>query len=98
MKKLVLLAVCGMLLSLPSAFAQRIVVGVAPPPVVEEHPGRRPHPGWVWIPGYQRWNGRRYVWVRGRWMMPPRPRAVWIAGHWRQTRRGWVWVPGHWRG
>jgi WXXGXW repeat (2 copies) len=97
MKKLILLA-AAVLFSLPSAsFAQRIVVRVAPPPVVVEHPGPRPHPGWVWIDGHHQWDGRRYVWAHGYWIAPPRPHAVWVRGHWRHAHGGYVWVDGHWR-
>lgn len=98
MKKLLLIAAAGAMLSLPSAFAQRIVVRVGPPPVVVEHPGPRPHPGWVWVGGYHRWDGARYNWVGGHWVEPPRPHAVWVAGHWRHDPDGWVWIEGHWRG
>lgn len=96
MKKLLLVAAAA-LLSLPPAFAQHIYVRVGPPPVRVERPGPRPHPGWVWIGGYHRWDGRAYVWVPGRWAAPPRPHAVWIGGHWRHERGGWYWVEGHWR-
>ncbi|MGA8530891.1 MAG: hypothetical protein WB622_14340, partial [Acidobacteriaceae bacterium] len=74
MKKLLLIATAA-LLSLPPLFAQQVVVRVGPPPVVIEHPGPRPHPGWAWVGGYHRWDGARYVWVPGRWAQPPRPHA-----------------------
>ena len=34
-------------------------------PIIEvhDHPS---HPGWVWVDGYHRWDGHRYVWVHGR--------------------------------
>jgi hypothetical protein len=51
----------------------------------------------VWVPGYHRWDGRRYVWVSGRYMQPPRPGAVWMAGAWRPERGGYVWHNGYWR-
>jgi hypothetical protein len=98
MKKLLLIASFA-LLTLPSAsFAQRVYVGVAPPPIVVEHPGPAPHPGWIWIGGYHRWDGHAYVWMGGHWELPPRPHAVWVTGHWRRDPGGWYWVPGHWRG
>jgi hypothetical protein len=53
----------------------------------------------VWIDGYQRWDGGRYVWTAGRWERPPHPRSVWVPGRWQQdNRRGWFWVDGRWRG
>ena len=83
------------LLSAPS-FAQ-VVVRIGPPPVIVEHPGPPPRAGYVWTPGYHRWDGARYVWVPGRYAYPPRPRAVWVPGHWTNRRGGYVFVEGHWR-
>lgn len=35
-----------------------------PPPRVEYRPVLPPYPA-VWVPGHWRWNGYRYVWIRG---------------------------------
>jgi hypothetical protein len=80
----------------PSASASsRIYVRIGPPErIVEVRPA--PRRGYVWRDGYHRWNGHRYVWVRGRWGRPPYARAVWTSGRWEHERRGWYWVPGHW--
>ena len=56
-----------------------------------------PTPGYVWVTGYHRWDGRAYVWVPGVWVAPPRPRAVWVAGHWSHDRHGYYWIDGRWR-
>ena len=74
-----------------------VIVHVAPPPVVVETRPVAPGPGYVWIDGYQNWNGRAYVWVPGRWELPPRPHARWIAHHWVRRHGGWVLVEGRWR-
>lgn len=37
-----------------------------PPGVIYHSPGRPPHPGWVWVPGYH----RGHQWVPGRWSKP----------------------------
>lgn len=74
------------------------VIRVAPPaPVQSGVVGVAPRPGYVWVGGYQRWNGTRYVWVAGRWVRPPRFGAVWVAP--RYVRRGstWVFYKGYWR-
>lgn len=77
--------------------APRVYVRVAPPaPIVEVVPVA-PSPRHVWVGGYHRWDGRAYVWVPGRHILPPRPRAVWVPGHWARHRRGHYWVEGHWR-
>lgn len=96
MKKLLLAAAATALLGTSAAFAQ-VVVRVAPPaPIIERRP-IAPGPGYVWVDGFHRWDGARYVWVGGHWMMPPRRGGVWVAGHWRHTPGGYVWVEGHWR-
>jgi hypothetical protein len=78
--------------------AAEVIVKVAPPPpvsttVVGVAPGR----GYVWIQGYHRWNGSKYVWVPGKWVVPPRPGTVWVPPRWVQRPGGYVFVPGHWR-
>ena len=55
-------------------------VAVAPPPPrIVVTPSVRA--GYVWAPGYWRWNGRQHVWVDGRYM---------------RERRGYRWHPAHW--
>jgi hypothetical protein len=96
MKKtgLALLLAIGMA---PAALMAQVVVRIAPPaPIVEVH-DHPPHPGWVWNDGYHRWDGHRYVWVKGHWVKPPHPGAVWVAHRWEQRNGGWVLVEGHWR-
>ena len=90
------LLLLGSMLSMAAADAQYVREG-PPPPIVERQyaaPGR----GYTWVPGYQRWDGRRYQWSGGRWVLPPRARAVWMPGHWDRSPNGWHWVPGGWRG
>ena len=81
-----------------SAAAADFVIRIAPPRVQVQKRDRAPGPGYVWIQGYQSWDGRGYAWVPGRWEQPPRPRGRWVAHHWvRQRGGGWVLVDGHWR-
>ena len=81
----------------PTEAGVGIVVGVAPPaPVVEPVPPPTVA-GYIWRPGYWRWNGVRYVWFHGRYVAPPYAGAFWVPGHWDARGPGWVWVPGHWR-
>jgi hypothetical protein len=91
-----LLLVAGMLQVVPASAATRVYVRIAPPVEVVETRPAAPHAGWVWRPGYHRWNNKHYEWVRGSWVKPPSGRSVWVAGRWAQERRGWYWVPGHW--
>jgi hypothetical protein len=95
-EKIILSALLALCMA-PAAVMAQVMVRVAPPaPIVEVH-DRPPHPGWVWIDGYHRWNGHRYVWVKGYWTRPPHPGAVWVAHRWEQRGDGWVMVEGHWR-
>jgi YXWGXW repeat-containing protein len=75
----------------------RVYVRTGPPVRVVEARSVAPGPGFVWIEGYHRWDGRAYLWIPGRWDRAPRARAVWVPGHWAQERRGWYWVEGRWR-
>ena len=79
----------------------RVAVGVsiglpayAPPPPVVETVGVRP--GYVWAPGYWRWDGYRYGWRGGYWS-PVRvgyhyapARGVGCGPHWCYHGGGWV--------
>ena len=65
-----------------------------PPPRVIVAP--RPRPGYVWAPGYWNWNGRRHVWVDGRYYRN-RPHMHYVGPEWRPDggaygfrRGGWV--------
>lgn len=97
MKKKVLALTGVLLISTSLAAAAQVVVRIGPPPrgPVEVVPVV-PHPGWVWQPGFYRWNGVRYIWIPGAYIQPPFLRARWIAGHWRPAPGGYVWIPGHW--
>jgi hypothetical protein len=98
MKNKMLALVGGLILSTSLAAGAQVVVRIGPPPPrpVEVIPVN-PHPGWVWQPGFHRWDGFRYVWVPGHWAEPPYGGARWVPGHWRPTPHGYVWVEGHWR-
>jgi len=75
----------------------QIVVKVRPPRAVVERRSARPSRQHVWVRGYHRWDGKAYVWERGRWEAPPRPRAVWVAPSWQHRRDGYVFSEGRWR-
>lgn len=79
------------------AAAADIVVRVRPPRAIAERRVARPGRNYVWIPGYQRYQGNSYVWTPGRWDAPPRRNARWVQHRWVHRRDGWVFVEGHWR-
>jgi hypothetical protein len=94
-----LLAGAGLLggaTALPAAAAVRVGIGIhaAPPaPRVVVVPAARR--GYVWAPGYWRWNGKRHVWVEGRYLRERRGYA-WVADRWEDRRGDWHYVRGHW--
>ena len=101
MKNFFSIELAGVLLAAYMAIAANaaVFVRVAPPRPVVERVVRRPAPGYVWVGGYYRWNGRAYLWTPGRWVYPPRPGAIWVAPHWEFVagRHGYVFVAGFWR-
>ena len=97
MRKLILAALLGLSFGLGSARAAEVVVTVAPPHAVHEHRPVAPGPSYVWIGGYQSWNGRAYAWVPGHWVMPPHAHAPWVAPKWNPRHDGWVFTEGRWR-
>jgi len=99
MKKTLLAAVGGVLLSASLMAGAQVVVRIGPPPrIIERRPPLPPeHRDWIWRNGYHRWDGRAYVWVPGEYIAPPHPRAYWVDGHWAHRHGGWVWIEGHWR-
>jgi D-alanyl-D-alanine dipeptidase len=79
----------------PASAGVGIDITIAPPaPRVVVAPP--PRAGYVWAPGYWRWDGGRHVWVDGRWMRERR-HFHWAPEHWDEGRHGhYHFVPGHW--
>ena len=97
MVKKIALALLFALTLCPAASFAQIVVRVGPPAPIVERRGPPPERGFVWIDGYHRWDGNRYVWTPGRWERPPHEHAVWVAHRWEHRHGGWVLKEGHWR-
>jgi len=69
-------------------------VAVAPPPDrIIVAPAVRP--GYVWAPGYWRWDGRRHVWVDGHYVRE-RHGYRWHPAHWEQRNGRYHFEEGHW--
>ncbi len=100
-RKLALLAVLGIASAgavyTPTATAGVSVavgINVAPPaPRYEMVPP--PRVGYVWAPGYWRWDGYRHVWMTGYWVRA-RPGYVYHQPHWEHARDGWRFRDGAW--
>ncbi len=95
-RKGLLIVALGSALSF-SLLSADVVIRVGPPAPVVEHRGPPPGAGYVWTPGYHRWDGAHYVWAPGAWVQPPRPHAHWVRHHYVRRDGGWVLVEGHWR-
>ena len=95
-RKSLITSALGLFLAIGAANAE-VVVRIGPPAPVVEHRVPAPGAGYIWTPGYHRWDGRAYVWAPGAWVRPPRPHAVWVAPHWVHKHNGYVFVEGHWR-
>lgn len=71
-----------------------ISVNIAPPPLrYEVVPVARR--GYVWVPGYWDWRGRRHVWVGGVWARERRG-YVYQPHRWEQRGDGWYINRGRW--
>lgn len=68
-----------------------------PPPARYGAVGFAPGPGYVWTDGYYNRVGGSWVWVNGRWAVPPRGHGVWVRPEWRQERGNWRFHRGYWR-
>ena len=101
--KLALLAGIGLTFAgmawAPPAAAAQVSMGIGvrvgpPPPRFERVPP--PRRGYVWAPGYWRWDGHRHLWAGGHWVRVHRGYhyvpARWVHGH-----RGWHFHDGYWR-
>ena len=78
--------------------ADRILVTKAPPPPIAERPTSAPPDARAqWVAGYWGWDPARddFVWVGGRWVVPP-PGRIWVNGRWERDARGWTRVAGVW--
>jgi hypothetical protein len=66
-----------------------------PPPRVEVVPA--PRAGFVWAPGFWRWDESRraHVWVEGRFI-EEHPGYRWRADRWVPRERRYYYEPGYW--
>jgi len=94
------LLLCGLagIAAVPMASAAHVNVGIGvrigpPAPAYEAVPA--PRRGWVWTPGYWRWNGYRYVRARGYWVRA-RPGYRYYPGRWAQEGPVWRFHVGYW--
>lgn len=94
------LAAAGLMagLALPLAGEAHTDIGIAlnfgpPPPYYEYVPA--PRVGYVWVPGYWDWVGRRHVWVAGGWVHQ-RPGYIYYPSRWEHREGRWYLERGRW--
>jgi hypothetical protein len=83
-------------IAVPAAAQIGFSIEVAPPPPrYEVVPSARA--GYVWAPGYWRWEEprRTHVWVDGRWEAE-RPGHRWVEDRWVERDRRHYYEPGRW--
>jgi hypothetical protein len=81
-------------LSTPAMARVDVDINIGPPPaVVEVVPP--PRHGYVWAPGYWRWNGGKHIWAKGHWVRERHGRH-WVPDQWVERGGRWHFVPGHW--
>jgi hypothetical protein len=95
-KKIALALLFAITLCPAASFAQ-VSIRIGPPVREHENRGRPPERGYVWIGGYQRYEGDRYVWTPGRWERPPQPNQRWVDHKWKRHHGEWQMQEGHWR-
>jgi len=80
----------------PPRETEYIIIPEAPPPIIVERRLPPPSARHIWVEGCYRWNGRKYDWERGHWVVPPHAGDVWIAPRYDRHERGYQYVPGRW--
>ena len=75
-----------------------ISINVAPPPLPVYVQPTIPASGYLWTPGYWRWNANDadYYWVPGTWVAPPYAGALWTPGYWGWGNGSYAWHGGYW--
>jgi hypothetical protein len=82
--------------TVPAVGQISVVIGRTPPPLRYERRPPPPGEGFVWVDGYWRVDGGRYVWAPGVWQRAPYAGAYWSHGHWDHYPEGWRYHEGHW--
>ena len=95
-----LLCAVALAAALPMAAhaAVSISVNIAPPPLPVYVQPPIPSEGYLWTPGYWRWDpiAADYFWVPGTWVAPPAVGLLWTPGYWGWGGGGYFWHGGYW--
>jgi hypothetical protein len=98
MRRSIRTAIIGLaLINSGVAWAQAVPpYGPIPPPRYEVVPPP-PSAQYIWQPGHWHWDGYRYAWVGGHYVIRQPHYAAYVPGRWEHHGPNWVWVPAHWR-
>lgn len=107
MRRFALKALLGASMALPLAaagcahehhhhFYGDVVVEEAPPPPPREVIEVSPGPEFIYIGGYYRHGGGRWVWERGHYERRSGHRE-WVEHRWVRSEHGYRFEEGHWR-
>jgi hypothetical protein len=93
---------CGGSLPVPASAEQPAGaferVPYPPPPARPELVPEAPRSDAVWVDGEWRWEGTRWAWLLGAWVVPPTGSDGYARWAWKRDRRGQLYVaPGSWR-
>ena len=72
------------------------IVTAAPPALQSDVVLAQPSPESVWIAGHWTWRDTHYLWVSGRWEIPPHSDAVWVAPVCQPQGDGYRFTEGYW--
>jgi hypothetical protein len=73
-----------------------MVVRQAPPPIIIEARPSAPSSAHIWIEGSWNWDNQRYIWLGGRYAVPPEPDVVWVAARYESSSDGVRYTAGRW--
>lgn len=78
----------------------RTDIVVAAPPSPPSRPAEvittQPSTEMIWVAGFWRYTGREYLWVPGRWEIPPPQCSGFVAPHWQRQGGNYTYVQGYW--
>ncbi|MEO8525720.1 MAG: adenylate cyclase [Caldimonas sp.] len=98
LRRLLSVVVLAVVWPLAAEAAVSISVNIAPPPLPVYVQPPIPGDGYLWTPGYWRWDpiSADYFWVPGTWVAPPAVGLLWTPGWWGWGGGGYLWHGGYW--
>jgi hypothetical protein len=95
-KKMLLVGIAMLMLSMASFGQVTISVGFAPPALPVYEQPVCPGDGYIWTPGYWAWDGADYYWVPGTWVEAPEVGYLWTPPWWGWEGNAFLFHAGWW--